>query len=430
MSDPGLSSQFGLFRFGQKARSSDGGWPEPLDAARYGIAGDLLSAIDGKSEADPAAVLAQFLAAFGNVIGRKHYATVDRSRHYSNLFVVVVGDTAAARKGTSWGVVEHILREIDATWADRVSGGLTSGEGVLARARDAEGDETPTDKRIMIVEEELASVFRNAKREGSNLSQTLRRLWDKGNSSVMRANDPLRVTDAHVSIVGHIVKSELLRELTESDAANGFGNRFMFVGAKQSVWLPDGAGMDLDAEAVIVEKVRKSIAWAREHEAIVMRRDADASALWGKLYKELGDVGDTMVGSITSRAQAQVLRLGVVYALLDCSDVVRVEHLRAALDLWRYCEQTAYLLFGGKSGNSIRDRIVNAIRESGDAGLTRSTINDALSGHVKSHQIHELLTDLEQSGVAYAVKEKTEGRPLTRWYLRRGISGVAESSAE
>ena len=54
-----------------------------------------------------------------------------------------------------------------------------------------------------------------------------------------------------------------------------------------------------------------------------------------------------LYGAVTSRAEAQVVRLSLIYALLDCSPVIRQEHLLAALALWEYCEalltQSTYL---------------------------------------------------------------------------------------
>jgi hypothetical protein len=41
-----------------------------------------------------------------------------------------------------------------------------------------------------------------------------------------------------------------------------------------------------------------------------------------------------------------VVRLALVYALLDRSDYIQSEHLAAALTFWRYFEESARLIFG------------------------------------------------------------------------------------
>jgi uncharacterized protein (TIGR02996 family) len=77
-------------------------WPDPLDwDALAGLAGDVFLAIDPHTVADSVAILAQFLVAFGNVVGRNRYDRAEASRHSPNLFCVVVGQSSRARKGTS-----------------------------------------------------------------------------------------------------------------------------------------------------------------------------------------------------------------------------------------------------------------------------------------------------------------------------------------
>jgi hypothetical protein len=56
-----------------------------------------------------------------------------------------------------------------------------------------------------------------------------------------------------------------------------------------------------------------------------------------------------LFGAVTSRAEAQVIRLALLYALLDEADHIGTEHLRAALALWRYAEDSARFIFGGLS---------------------------------------------------------------------------------
>jgi hypothetical protein len=50
-------------------------WPAPLtDDAFHGVAGEIVRAIEPHSEADPAALLIQFLVAFGNLVGHAAYS--------------------------------------------------------------------------------------------------------------------------------------------------------------------------------------------------------------------------------------------------------------------------------------------------------------------------------------------------------------------
>jgi hypothetical protein len=73
-------------------------WPVMADAAYHGLAGDVVRIIGPHSEADPVALLVQLLIAAGNLMGRTAYYQVEGDRHYANIFSVMVGDSAKARR--------------------------------------------------------------------------------------------------------------------------------------------------------------------------------------------------------------------------------------------------------------------------------------------------------------------------------------------
>lgn len=118
-------------------------WPvAPDDVVYHGTLGKLVHAIEPHSEADPLAILVQLLVSYGNVVGRTPYVPVEADRHYPNLFTVLVGETAKARKGTSWGYARRVSSEVDEGWEERVMGGLSSGEGLIAQVCEREESET------------------------------------------------------------------------------------------------------------------------------------------------------------------------------------------------------------------------------------------------------------------------------------------------
>lgn len=67
-------------------------WPTAMDPAAYhGLAGRFVRALEPATEADPAALLVQFLVGVGNAVGRTAHAVVEGDRHYCNEFAVLVG---------------------------------------------------------------------------------------------------------------------------------------------------------------------------------------------------------------------------------------------------------------------------------------------------------------------------------------------------
>jgi hypothetical protein len=398
-----------------------GPWPAPLTAGRHGVLADVVEALDGRSEADPNAVVFQIVAAFGNLVGPRHFAQVDRDVHHGRLWLAIIG-TTAARKGLSFGVARGLVGEVDEDWRrGRIGSGLASGEALIEAVRDPDPDSDDPgspDSRFLVVEPELASVLRIAKREGNTLSSTLRRFWDEGDAQIRRAKASVTATGAHVSVIGHITPSELRREVTTVDLANGFLNRFLLVLCHRAGNHPDGGRMRPEDHVRIVKQLKSAADWSRRRKALELVRDPEASRRWHEVYADLGDRPDNAFGNITSRAEAQVLRLSLVLAMLDQSKVVKLDHLDAALDLWRYSEESASILFGEAFADRTTDRIIEAIRETGCAGLSRTGLNRKLSGHVKGAELDELIGDLEARGLIVQFTEG-EGRHKRTAYLIR-----------
>ena len=106
-----------------------------------------------------------------------------------------------------------------------------------------------------------------------------------------------------------------------------------------------------------------------------------------------------MFGTVTARASAQVLRLSLIYALLDAASRIRREHLEAALEVWRYCEDSARFIFGS-IGDPTVDVILEALRCSG-GGLTRTEIfRGIFNGHGSNSEIERALMVLHRTGLA------------------------------
>jgi hypothetical protein len=414
-------------------------YPAPLEqAAFHGLAGDFVKRVEPHTEADPVALLIQFLIAYGNVSGRTAHATADGAPHYCNEDVVVVGETSKSRKGTGLKHVKNLFKYADPTWSKNcVTTGLSSGEGLISAVRDPiekmeDGEIVPvdpgvSDKRLMVIEEEFSKVLVVADRKDNTLSAILRSAWD--GDEVLRSmtkNSPARATGALISILGHITREELRKKLTETASANGFGNRFLWPAVRRSKVLPEGGGSYGIAD--LVERLKKALAFVKQ--VGELKRDEAARKLWAQIYPALSAGKPGLLGAITARAEAHVLRLSDLYALLDCSALVRVEHLRAALAVWKYCEDSARWIFETRTGDRNADRILAALKVAGGKGITKWEINsDVFNRHATRFEIDEALRVLYHAGLAYRKEEKTKTRPAERWfYQAKPREGSEEST--
>lgn len=394
------------------------GWPAtPAEAAFHGPAGEFVLRTEPHSEAHPMALLAQFLVAFGTACGRGAHYQVEADRHYPNEFCILVGPSAKGRKGSSWGHVRRALANADAPFAEHcLASGLSSGEGLIAQVRDPVGDgdtDAPADRRRLVLEQEFAQVLKVLSREGNTLSPIVRQAWDGDALQTMVRNNPLRATEAHIGVIGHITKDELLRYLTATELANGFQNRFLLIAVDRSKLLPFGSALDTDQLADVSDAIRLGLRFASEHRALPL--DSDARERWIEIYPHLSAAQSGLAGAATARGEAHVVRLALIYALLDCSATIAHEHLEAALAVWRYSADSARWIFGDSLGDPTADEIWAAAKER-PAGLTRTEVSDMFSRNKKRREIERALGVLEDAGrLRRETRQPDRGRSAEVW---------------
>lgn len=410
--------------------------PKLKPQAFYGLSGRIVECIEPESEADPAAILVHVLLGVGNLIGRSIYAMVEKTRHGCNEFAVLVGQSGKGRKGQAWSTPKALLETVNPEWAvHRIRQGLSSGEGLIYHVRDPREEPQPVkehgrvvdyetvvvdagepDKRLLIFEPELASVLRRMNGETSSLSAVMRQAWESGDLSTLTRREALRATGAHISVIAHVTREELVANLTATERANGFANRFLFCLVERSKVLPEGGSVPDALLAPLIDELRL-LAELATGEPRALHRTPKARAVWAEVYGALSAGQPGLVGAILGRAEAHVLRLSLIYAALDRAPAVDIQHLQAALALWDYAEASARTIFGGRSGLTDLDTLVAAARAGGPLSLTQIS---ALFGRNKTAEALEALLRLgEERGLLRkapaASSSDRGGRPVTRW---------------
>ena len=396
--------------------------PKPMaEEAFWGLAGEAVRSIMPHTEADQQAILIQFLAIFGNMVGPSPHFFVEQTKHGTKLYLLIVGESAKGRKGTSLNQCLSLFDDVDEHWFQRCrESGLSSSEGLIFRVRDpvveiktetnSSGESHTSekitdvgieDKRLLVVEAEFTSVLRNFKREGNKLSHIVREAFDGGKLHALTKNNPLVSTGSHISIIGHVTKHEMLKHLDEVEIANGFANRFLFCYAKRSKLLPDGGAFEGAALCLLKNQISRAVNFAKNVGR--MERDEAARKYWHDIYPFLSEADPGMFGSIIARREALVLRLSVIYALLDESSVIREEHLRSALAVWQYSEESARYFFGEKLGDALADELLLALKYS-DTGLTRTEIRDYFQRNKKKAQLDKSFALLLDRGLIHVTK--------------------------
>jgi len=417
-------------------------WPTLSQEALPGFVGEFVSLATRNSEADPAAVLATFLVHFSAEL-ISPYIEVGDTVHRACLFAAIVGASSKSRKGTSAAPVKKLFSFDELSGyapATCIPGPLSSGEGLVYAVRDevkawkrdketGEGsmvivDPGILDKRLFVLDEELAAALNSTKRGGNTLSTTLRCLWDHGNSAPLTKLNRISTTGAHVTLLTHITTQELAALLGSVQVLNGFANRFLWVCAKRRGPVPFPESMPEAELTAFRGELLSLLTQGKDFGRISMAHGA--RALWEAVYPSLTQDHHGLAGCIINRGEAQVLRLALNYALLDGQQVISEHHLSSALAFWRYCHESAMVIFGQREADPVADKVLNALR-SGSQSLT--DLHRALGNNLNKDRIKGALEELAKSGRVQCTTEQTVRRPKTvfKLYERNEFNEISPS---
>lgn len=400
--------------------------------AAYGIVGHLARLATKHSEADPIAVVASALAWGASCFGRKRYYRVGDNNHHARLFCCLVGESSRARKGTSFTPVERVFRQAESVLRSsstlpfplglpiNVAHGLSSGEGLIAEVRDQRNDDDDgwaKDKRLFVVEGEFGAVLNNFQRQGNTLSSTMRSAWDGNDLGTLTKNNRDKATAPHICILGHITIGELMKLLSSNDISNGVANRFIWIAVRRGrpMALPKPMADD------DVAKVSAVLANIIEKAHIVDGHDAElvmsnsAQDMWCDCYPELSQDHTGQLGAVTSRAEAQVLRLAMTYAQLDGADRIELAHVEAALTFWRYAFDSAAYIFGNAELDPVGQKILDFVTPG--QSRTQAEIVDLFGRNLPKDRLGAVLNDLQGRGrlTLNQVRTGERGRPKRVW---------------
>jgi hypothetical protein len=188
----------------------------------------------------------------------------------------------------------------------------------------------------------------------------------------------------------------------------------MVAAVQRSKTLPFGGRLDADDLARVRQQVRLAARFAAVEQHITF--DPGARERWIAAYDELSRGEPGLAGAATARAEAHTVRLALLYALLDCSDAIRLQHLEAALAFWAYSAASARWVFGDSIGDPTADDIWTLARDRHD-GITRTDVSNLFSRNKKAREIDRALQALIDAGrlERATVEEPRTGRTLTVW---------------
>lgn len=388
------------------------------DTAMFrGLLGEIVSAVEPTTEADPVGVYASLISGTGAFVGPNPHYRVGLTRHPMLIWSLLFGRTGSGRKGEAEQAARTFLRAaLPENYASIKVSGLSSGEGLIERIRDPdpsnEKDAGGTDdKRLLVVEQEFGAVMARTKNEGSTLGPVLRDAW-AGEALTKLNRRAYGASWSHIAIVGHVTPREFKARMADGEMAGGTFNRFLPLYIERSKKLPIPSGVDDDTIAELAGALRDAIQRARGVGRVEF--DDEARRLWcDELYDEFteADDEDEPWTEFARRGAPNCLRIASLSAALEGRWRIGKADLAAAGALVRYSVASAKYVLGPRRDPRF-DRLVRALDAAGAKGMTRTQIFGLFSRNVEKKVLDQMLAELVESGDCEVAKIPTGGRPI------------------
>jgi hypothetical protein len=256
-------------------------------------------------------------------------------------------------------------------------------------------------------------------------------LWDgKSVHNRTKSSGVEVVTDPNIGIVGAITPTELHAELSEVAKSNGFANRFLYGWSDSDKLLAFGGSLDDGDLNEVAKQMRAAIrrSLGTEHRTLSTRSlgpydpkyrttynlTDDARDWWEAHYPGLRQPsGIEMERALLQRGAPYVIRLGMLFAVLDGAKAIGAEHLAAGNAWWDYSAQTVRFVFGHEV-TGVAAKVLGELRRVAPKALNRKELHNAMGRHVRARDLSQAVTQLsERKLVAVWEGESSGGRPPT-----------------
>lgn len=418
--------------------------PRPTDAMLYGFVGELATVAAHGTEINPVAAAMVFLSFLGANVGRDTYLHVNNTIHHPRLFTMHIGKSGTG-KGDAQQLVLRIMRRINEIESGLLghthTGGLSTREGLVMLLHDGIGENPAIqDKRLFVIESELANLLHQSKRDGNTLSPCLREVWDGNSIAPATKSSRISCTDPHVGLHTNITPAELNSLLSSREITNGFANRFLMVFAENvgSVPFPKATPSAVvdDLAAKVMEIIRFAKAgYPNTQSSHEMALSEEAKAYYCSIYPTLNaPVGGDFLTGMLNRRRPYVMRLGMLFALTDQTRVIEARHLQAAFAWVNYATNSVRFVFADKASNPEQaetrqhaDKILSELRLNPAGATATEIIVNCFQRNVKSQKIHKALTLLLSDNPPKIEQIEGEtgskgGRPATRYKFKTGTN--------
>ena len=357
-------------------------FPDFNTASIHGPVLQFVDLIRPHTEAGAAALAAEYITGLASIIGNKVYVKQGPQEHPPRINVFIIGESSKGRKGTAHGVVEYFMRQAAPDFfplhkIETLVSGAAFIKAATNLAHKTAANGSDPDMRAWIVEEEAVNLL--ASGHGVNdISSVVRKMFDSGKLSKFHAKGQIVVEGVHFNVTGHITEEEFSERLPRASVFNGFLNRFMLIGTKNG-------GFKRQRETIIPEqKIDKIVQPLQDIIAWVQARTYNTGTFelkWATgvddeyddfrldLEKRMDEATDRRFKAAAARGATHVMRLALMFAIIDREREIKSIHLHSAIGMWQHAEDTLRYLYQEADEHADEKLLLEMLRIAGPHGM-------------------------------------------------------------
>lgn len=363
-----------------------------------GIAGQFADLYSEYVESPKIFLFFSFLTAMGSVLANK--ITIDCELDIEpRLNTVLLGQSASERKSSSIKLSNDFFR--DATiWIPgfpflNVCYGVGSAEGLA--------DELVEHNRLLLVYDEMASLFSKSKIQGSVLLPAVASLFENTHYQSRTAKKDVRIDNAHLSLLGASTIKTYETMWTSESIAVGFPNRLFVVPGKSTQAFPIPERIPEERKRAIANTFYENYETCRNGR-VVMTIEPQASAMFDTWYRSLPK------SEHAKRLETYAHRFMPLLAFNEGETVVNVGVMDAVIAIMNWELKIRTILDPIDADNKIAQMEANIKRHLGFKPLTERALRQRVNADKYGMWMFSTaLTNLEK---AEEIRKNTK---LNRW---------------
>jgi hypothetical protein len=390
----------------------DGKLPPGLPESCWkGLFADYRELVAPTTEAPDSYHFASFAVVVGALLGRRvwvHYA----NRLYPNIYTVLAGTSGLPRKSTSWSrgrdLVDALQDASDPTAKPSVQviHGTGSAEGLL--------DALDGNSRVVVmVSDEFRTLLGKGKQEGSILVPCLTELFSCRDYRLQTRQKTVVAVEPFMSIVANTTISWLEQSLAENDILGGFAGRFLYVIGEPKGPLPYPPKPDKARFDSLVKSLNECRAFADEvaKSGGELVPSNEAKATFAEYYRQHRRhcEDENLQTTLLRRLPDYCWKLALLYASLDKSRVIDVDHITPAIEAVQFfegCTQRIFATFGESKTLRLERRLEEMLKATPERTMRARDLQRKLG--IDARYFGSICDAMEREAIIHRVETRND----------------------